>query len=81
MRAAITSAALLGLGILAALSVTRAQQSGKMKRIGIISTIPLATWRTLPGTHALLSEGDNGGWRLDVLRAQHPRYVPTSSGV
>jgi hypothetical protein len=56
MRAAITSAALLGLGILAALSVTHAQQSGKMKRIGIISTIPLATWRTLPGTHALLSE-------------------------
>jgi putative ABC transport system substrate-binding protein len=56
MRAAITSAALLGLGILAALSVTHAQQSGKMKRIGIISTIPLATWRTLPGTNALLSE-------------------------
>ena len=27
-----------------------------MKRIGIISTIPLATWRTLPGTNALLSE-------------------------
>jgi putative tryptophan/tyrosine transport system substrate-binding protein len=62
MRAGITSAALLGLGLLAASSVTHAQQSGKMKRIGMISTIPLATWRTLPGTPALLSELHNLGY-------------------
>jgi ABC-type uncharacterized transport system substrate-binding protein len=56
MRAVITSAALLGLVILVGSSVTHAQQSGKMKRIGMISTLPPATWRTLPSTHALLSE-------------------------
>jgi hypothetical protein len=59
MRTAITSAALLGLGILAASSVTHAQQSGKMKRIGMISTLPPATWRTIPGTPAFLSELHN----------------------
>ena len=55
MRAAIISAALLGLSILATSSVAPAQQSGKMKHIGMISTISPATWRTLPGTQAFLS--------------------------
>ena len=55
MRAAITSAALLGLGILATSSVAPAQQNGKMKHIGMISTLPPALWRTLPGTQAFLS--------------------------
>src|SRR5262245_23771063 len=66
MRALSTNAALLGLGILAAAaasSVSYAQQSGKMKRIGMInSLISLETWRTVPGTAALLSELHNLGY-------------------
>jgi putative tryptophan/tyrosine transport system substrate-binding protein len=55
MKATIKSAALLGLSILLASSVAHAEHSEKIKRIGMISTISPATWRALPGVHALLS--------------------------
>jgi putative tryptophan/tyrosine transport system substrate-binding protein len=51
----IRTAAILALCILALPSVTYGQQGGKIWRIGMISTLPPATWRALPGTPALLS--------------------------
>jgi putative ABC transport system substrate-binding protein len=51
----IRTAVLLALSIFAASSLGHAQQSGKIKRIGMISAVPPATWRTLPSTQAFLS--------------------------
>jgi putative tryptophan/tyrosine transport system substrate-binding protein len=54
LRNSIT-AVLLALSIFAVSSLAHAQQSGKIKRIGMIATVPPATWRTLPSVQAFLS--------------------------
>jgi putative tryptophan/tyrosine transport system substrate-binding protein len=51
----IRTVVLLALGIFAASSLAHAQQSGKIKRIGMMPPIPPATWRTLPSAQAFLS--------------------------
>src|ERR1700730_16815303 len=56
MRAAIRSAALLGLGILAGLSDARAQQSGKVPHVGVIVTLTSPSMvRTLSTFQAFLA--------------------------
>jgi putative ABC transport system substrate-binding protein len=82
MMRSITAAALLSFSIFAAPSAIHAQQSGKIWRIGMISTLPPATWRSLAGPQALLSglhdlgydEGRN--FTIEYNWAEDPNRFP-----